>query len=167
MRRLFSCIDIVPRQCSGLVGTACGVRTYAVQKLPGRSPSSSPKPVGSHLIAVAGPPLRRLFLCLSKLRTPIPRPPSGAIVGLRSNPQTCRPLCPVDQRCASHSRGPKMMFSPAGSTSRPLNKSLGQTHNLGQLSLVLTVRPVGCLPLAVEEAGEREVLRISRIWSGS
>src|SRR5262249_34961219 len=66
--------------------------------------------------------------------------------------------------------GYQKYFSPVGSFGSPcspLHKRLGQTHNSGQLPVVLLVlRPVGCLPLA-GESRFRELLRMCRMRLGN
>ena len=60
----------------------------------------------------------------------------------------------------------EVALSLAGSPGSAVNRYLVPPHNSGQLPVVLAVRPVGCLPLAVE-SGECEVLRIRRSYSGT
>src|SRR5262249_13415748 len=62
----------------------------------------------------------------------------------------------------------KEFFTPADSPRRPLNKFLVQTHNSGQLSLVVRlVRPVACLLLAGEPGVLCEVCCMSGIEPGT
>jgi hypothetical protein len=71
---------------------------------------------------------------------------------------------------SKHDGPSKNIFSPVGSFGSPcspLHKRLGQTHNSGQLPVVLLVlRPVGCLPLA-GESRFRELLRMCRMRLGN
>jgi hypothetical protein len=80
----------------------------------------------------------------------------------------CQPI--VCQALNSKHDGYQKYFSPVGSFGSPcspLHKRLGQTHNSGQLPVVLLVlRPVGCLPLA-GESRFRELLRMCRNWLGN
>ena len=48
--------------------------------------------------------------------------------------------------------GLMLSLSPLGTA---VNRHLGSPHNPGQLPVVLMALPVGCLPLATVQAGER------------